>query len=179
MREGMKMENEIEEKDAVSSSRFGDVGRLFIAPMAILIALVGGMIFGINIDMNDFVVPLVVLGCASVIATAPIFGERFVGEKSSSSLFTGITFLTIIIAGSFIASMLGGIVGFLFSICGVIGLIFVKSNRNEEYVILTFSIIGFYAGLGVAGYTESSLLPTVDLTGTYSAERKGIRGGCD
>jgi len=176
MREGMKMENEIEEKDAVSSSRFGDVGRLFIAPMAILIALVGGMIFGINIDMNDFVVPLVVLGCASVIATAPIFGERFVGEKSSSSLFTGITFLTIIIAGSFIASMLGGIVGFLFSICGVIGLIFVKSNRNEEYVILTFSIIGFYAGLGVAGYTESSLLPTVDLTGTYSAEMNGIRG---
>ena len=74
------MENEIEEKDAVSSGRFGDVGRLFIAPIAILIALIGGMIFGMNIDMNDFVVPLVVLGCASVIATTPIF------EKNSSEI---------------------------------------------------------------------------------------------
>ena len=87
MREGMKMENEIEENDAMSLGRFGDLGRLFIAPMAILIALIGGMIFGLSIDMNDFVVPLVVLGCASVIATAPIFGEKFIGDKLSSSLF--------------------------------------------------------------------------------------------
>ena len=145
MREGMKMENEIEENDAMSLGRFGDLGRLFIAPMAILIALIGGMIFGLSIDMNDFVVPLVVLGCASVIATAPIFGEKFIGDKLSSSLFTTIILLSVIVAGSFVASIFSGVVGFLFTICAVIGLICVKSNRNEEYVILTFSIIGFYA----------------------------------
>ena len=72
MREGKKMENEIVETDAASFGRFGDIGRLLIAPIAILIALVGGMVFGVNADMNDFVVPLVVLGCASLMATATI-----------------------------------------------------------------------------------------------------------
>ena len=176
MREGMKMENEIEENDTMSSGRFGDLGRLFIAPMAILIALIGGMIFGLSIDVNDFVVPLVVLGCASVIATAPIFGEKFIGGKLSSSLFITIVLLSVLVAGSFVASIFSGVVGFLFTTCAVIGLICVKSNRNEEYVILTFSIIGFYAALGVAGYAETSLLPAVESTGAYSTEINGIRG---
>ena len=93
MREGKKMENEIVETNAVSFGRFGDIGRLLIAPIAILIALVGGMVFGVNADMNDFVVPLVVLGCASLMATAPIFGEKFVDEKVSSSLISFIYFI--------------------------------------------------------------------------------------
>ena len=176
MREGMKMENEIEENDAMSLGRFGDLGRLFIAPMAILIALVGGMIFGLSIDVNDFVVPLVVLGCASVIATAPIFGEKFIGDKLSTSLFNVVLLVSVVVAGSFLASIFSGIVGFLFTICAIIGLILVKSNRNEEYVILTFSIIGFYAAIGVAGYTETALLPTLEISNTYSTEINGIRG---
>ena len=176
MREGMKMENEIEENDAMSLGRFGDLGRLFIAPMAILIALIGGMIFGLSIDMNDFVVPLVVLGSASVIATAPIFGEKFIGEKLSTSLFIAIMLVSVIVAGSFVASMFSGVVGFLFTVCAFVGLILVKSNRNEEYVILTFSIIGFYAAIGVAGYAETALLPTLEISNSYSTEINGIRG---
>ena len=162
MREGKKMENEIVETNAVSFGRFGDIGRLLIAPIAILIALVGGMVFGVNADMNDFVVPLVVLGCASLMATAPIFGEKFVGEKVSSSLISFIYLLIAVVVGSIVANFLGGVVGFLFIFIAILGFIFVKFDRNEEFVIFTFSMVGFYAAIGVSGHAES-LLPEIEL----------------
>ena len=175
MREGIEMENEIEETNAVSFGRFGDVGRLLIAPVAILIALVGGMLFGVNIEMNDFVVPLVVLGCASMMATAPVFGEKFVGDKLSSTLISGIYLLVAIVVSSVVANVFGGVVGFLFTFTSIIGFIFVRSNRNEEFVILTFFTVGFYASLGVAGSVEA-MLPIVDSTVTYSNEINQLRG---
>ena len=157
MREGIKMENENEETIAVSFGRFGDVGRLLIAPFAILIALFGGMLFGVNIDLNDFVVPLVVLGCASMMATAPIFGEKFIGDKLSSNLIVGLYLILAIVVSSIVANIFGGVVGFLFTLTSIIGYIFVRLNKNEEFVILTFFSIGFYASLGVAGAVESML----------------------
>ena len=169
------MENEIEETNAVSFGRFGDIGRLLIAPIAILIALVGGMVFGVNIDMNDFVVPLVVLGCASLMATAPIFGEKFVGDKLSSSLTSFIYLLVSVVVGSLVANFFGGLVGFLFAIIAIFGFIFVKFGRNEEYVIFTFSMIGFYAAIGVSGHAES-LLPEIELINSYSSDMNGLRG---
>tara|TARA_Y100001980_G_C14556630_1_gene348944 strand:+ start:1307 stop:11071 length:9765 start_codon:yes stop_codon:yes gene_type:complete len=175
MREGIKMENENEETIAVSFGRFGDVGRLLIAPFAILIALFGGMLFGVNIDLNDFVVPLVVLGCASMMATAPIFGEKFIGDKLSSNLIVGLYLILAIVVSSIVANIFGGVVGFLFTLTSIIGYIFVRLNKNEEFVILTFFSIGFYASLGVAGAVES-MLPEIDYTATYTNELNELRG---
>ena len=169
------MENEIEETNAVSFSRFGDIGRLLIAPIAILVALVGGMVFGVNIDLNDFVVPLVVLGCASLMATAPIFGEKFIGDKLSSSLISVIYLLITVVAGSLVANFFGGVVGFLFSLIAIVGFILVNSDRNEEYVIFTFSMVGFYAALGVSGHAES-MLPEIEVFNSYSSDLNGVRG---
>ena len=175
MREGKKMENEIVETDAASFGRFGDIGRLLIAPIAILIALVGGMVFGVNIDLNDFVVPLVVLGCASLMATAPIFGEKFIGDKFSSSLISAIYLLITIVVGSLVANFFGGVVGFLFSLIAIVGFILVNSDRNEEYVKFTFSMVGLYAALGVSGHAES-MLPEIEVFNSYSSDLNGVRG---
>ncbi len=150
------MENET---DTASSTQF-KFQSWIIAPLAILLSFVVGLVLDIGLETENFWVPAAVLFVAMVTGTLP----RFVKDQFSvkSSLVPLIHLILVFGVHIVLVGMgISPVLALMFTVMALGVTYFDSRHRFEESTIVVFTIVGFFFSLLLAGHA-SSWLPEAD-----------------